>query len=298
MGPMQLQIRRKSSGAEHTLDIREVDELTVGRDSSNDVQLPFSFVSSRHLHLRRVEKTWSITDLGSTNGTEVDGIKLQPHRSFGLQIGALVTIQDIELSLAESIPTSFTIAHSGTLVRQLLKDGLATDEIDSAFFEVIEGPNTGERVYIPDHLDAVPLRISNTKLELLEEAENSNSTLIRVSDGFGIESELELLTNGAPYQSGKRILNGSRLSFGPLTFVFFDPLEELLPAPAPTEATLTPATQDEHREEAPQEDGEEEQALDQEQEKEKAPGGAEKWIVLIALACLLLTIGLVAMFFF
>ena len=297
MGPMQLQIRRKSSGVEHTLDIREVDELTVGRDSSNDVQLPFSFVSSRHLHLRRVQKTWSITDLGSTNGTEVDGIKLQPHRSFGLPIGALVTIQDIELSLAESIPASFTIAHSGTLVRQLLKDGLATDEIDSAFFEIIEGPHTGERVYIPDHLDAVPMRISNAMLELLEEAENSNARLIRVSDGFGFETELELLANEAPYQSGKRILNGSRLSFGSLTFVFFDPLEELLPAPAPTEATLTPATQDEHGEEVLKEDGQEE-ALDQDQEKEKAPGGAEKWIVFIALACLLLTIGLVAMFFF
>ena len=48
-------------------------ELTVGRDPSNDVQIGDAAVSRRHARFERLAAGWSITDAGSTNGTQVNG---------------------------------------------------------------------------------------------------------------------------------------------------------------------------------------------------------------------------------
>lgn len=47
--------------------------VTIGRLSTNDVVLADSNVSRRHAELRRSEGKWKIVDLGSTNGTTVNG---------------------------------------------------------------------------------------------------------------------------------------------------------------------------------------------------------------------------------
>ncbi|MGI8775774.1 MAG: FhaA domain-containing protein [Actinomycetota bacterium] len=47
--------------------------VTVGRLSNNDVVLSDSNVSRRHAELRREGSTWTVRDLGSTNGTVVNG---------------------------------------------------------------------------------------------------------------------------------------------------------------------------------------------------------------------------------
>jgi pSer/pThr/pTyr-binding forkhead associated (FHA) protein len=64
---------------------------TIGRDSTNVVVLPDSFLSGEHAMLSWREKRWWLDDLGSTNGTWLNG---QPVRSpspfaFGgtLQVG-------------------------------------------------------------------------------------------------------------------------------------------------------------------------------------------------------------------
>jgi hypothetical protein len=48
-------------------------ETTIGRLPGNSVVLPDETVSSRHALLREVDGRWWIEDLGSTNGTRVNG---------------------------------------------------------------------------------------------------------------------------------------------------------------------------------------------------------------------------------
>lgn len=48
-------------------------EMTIGRDSGNGIALGDPSVSSRHARIARVDGRWTLTDLGSTNGTAVDG---------------------------------------------------------------------------------------------------------------------------------------------------------------------------------------------------------------------------------
>jgi hypothetical protein len=53
--------------------------VVIGRMSSNDVVLADSNVSRRHAELRRDGEHWVLVDLGSTNGTLVNGKLAKEH---------------------------------------------------------------------------------------------------------------------------------------------------------------------------------------------------------------------------
>jgi diguanylate cyclase (GGDEF)-like protein len=48
-------------------------ESTVGRDEGNEIRIDLSFVSRQHARFRRYDGAWHVTDLGSRNGTHVNG---------------------------------------------------------------------------------------------------------------------------------------------------------------------------------------------------------------------------------
>lgn len=60
---------RLPSGAEFAI----AGEMMIGRDASNGIALGDPSVSSVHARIERVGGRWKLTDLGSTNGTTVDG---------------------------------------------------------------------------------------------------------------------------------------------------------------------------------------------------------------------------------
>ena len=71
----QLQI----DGLEHTETLILPAGVTrIGRTPGNDLELPHQFVSSRHAQIVCDETGCLFTDLGSTNGTLVNGEKLPP----------------------------------------------------------------------------------------------------------------------------------------------------------------------------------------------------------------------------
>jgi pSer/pThr/pTyr-binding forkhead associated (FHA) protein len=54
--------------------------LTVGRGSSNDIDLNDRAASRRHAVLERLAAGWSVEDVGSKNGTLVNGEYVQQAR--------------------------------------------------------------------------------------------------------------------------------------------------------------------------------------------------------------------------
>jgi pSer/pThr/pTyr-binding forkhead associated (FHA) protein len=55
-------------------------ELTIGRRPACDVRLEFENVSGKHAVLSLVNGVWHVRDLGSTNGTSLNGTRLStPH---------------------------------------------------------------------------------------------------------------------------------------------------------------------------------------------------------------------------
>ena len=51
--------------------------LTIGRETDNHLQLPVGGVSRYHARIEFVEGVYMLRDLGSTNGTKLNGITLQ-----------------------------------------------------------------------------------------------------------------------------------------------------------------------------------------------------------------------------
>jgi hypothetical protein len=67
--------------------------LTVGRSENCDVTLPLETVSSQHCRLYRKRTSWFVEDLGSRNGTCVNG---KPVRTSRLRPGDTLSIADFD----------------------------------------------------------------------------------------------------------------------------------------------------------------------------------------------------------
>ncbi|HEX6818796.1 MAG TPA: FHA domain-containing protein, partial [Ktedonobacterales bacterium] len=55
------------------------ERLSIGRLSYNDVVLPYAQVSRQHAELRCIQGQWWIADLHSTNGLQMDSMRIQEH---------------------------------------------------------------------------------------------------------------------------------------------------------------------------------------------------------------------------
>ncbi len=81
-----------ASGQEFTL---EGDELAIGRASENPVSIPDTSVSRKHALVRKTETGWAVSDLGSGNGTLLNGEAVSDETE--LVDGDVITLGDTEL---------------------------------------------------------------------------------------------------------------------------------------------------------------------------------------------------------
>jgi ABC transport system ATP-binding/permease protein len=72
--------------------------LTIGRDPSNDLHLDAAVVSRAHARVERTASGHTLIDLGSTNGTYVNGRRLTANAGVPLQPGDLVQIGPFRLT--------------------------------------------------------------------------------------------------------------------------------------------------------------------------------------------------------
>ncbi|MGD2049834.1 MAG: FHA domain-containing protein, partial [Chloroflexota bacterium] len=101
----------EESGKEIHRQTLSTGQFNLGRSKDNQIYLPYSGVSRQHLRLDVEENKVTVTDLGSTNGTRLNGQSLQPHRSTSwplqdhLKIGGL-TIHIRPLSPPDTGPAA------------------------------------------------------------------------------------------------------------------------------------------------------------------------------------------------
>ena len=69
----------------------------IGRDAGNDIPLPDEAASARHAKLDVEDGDWWIEDLGSTNGTLVNGVRIQKREK--LRPGDEIAIGRVALRL-------------------------------------------------------------------------------------------------------------------------------------------------------------------------------------------------------
>ena len=56
------------------------DRMSVGRNDDNDIAIPDGSVSGSHGQFAHDGGTWTFSDLGSTNGTKVNGLRIDGER--------------------------------------------------------------------------------------------------------------------------------------------------------------------------------------------------------------------------
>jgi|CXWL01.1.fsa_nt_gi pSer/pThr/pTyr-binding forkhead associated (FHA) protein len=122
------------SGAFEGLDVRFGSELAVGRDPANTLVLPDSRISTRHARIYRetgpdgAGGAYWLEDLGSRNGTFVDGLPVrEPERLHGLAVVRFGP--EGEFLFQSEAPEALPAAHTlGGLEAPVLPAGLAGDQ--------------------------------------------------------------------------------------------------------------------------------------------------------------------------
>jgi pSer/pThr/pTyr-binding forkhead associated (FHA) protein len=77
-----------------------VGRILLGRDQANDIVLEDKLVSRRHAVIQKIGEEYFLEDLGSTNGTLVNGQRIPPRSYVRLSLKDTVLIGRTELSLA------------------------------------------------------------------------------------------------------------------------------------------------------------------------------------------------------
>ncbi len=78
---MERQLEVWRAGGRNVLPL-DTDQVTVGSDASNDLVLDDPAVSRMHCVFARFPAGWSVRDLGSRNGTQVNGERISSERAL------------------------------------------------------------------------------------------------------------------------------------------------------------------------------------------------------------------------
>jgi hypothetical protein len=71
------------------------DQVLVGRGRQNDIRLLSTDVSKSHASFSKGEDGWTVTDLGSCNGTSVNATPLEADRPYRLRPSDELVIADV-----------------------------------------------------------------------------------------------------------------------------------------------------------------------------------------------------------
>ncbi|HEY8091005.1 MAG TPA: FHA domain-containing protein, partial [Polyangiaceae bacterium] len=96
--PLTLLVRATNLG-EARLTFDGMQPVVVGRGASCDVRLPEPSVSFRHASFRAQGTDYVVTDEGSSNGTFVGGVRVEPRTSRVVRSGDLVRVGRVWIEL-------------------------------------------------------------------------------------------------------------------------------------------------------------------------------------------------------
>lgn len=138
------------------VDERELEQgtLSIGRNQDNAVHIDDPTVSSHHAHIVTVFNTSYVEDLGSTNGTFVNGKKAKTHT---LHNGDLLTIGQYQLlfqadNAAAIQDANATMMMGASQLEELTKKAKQTSNAAPKPKKVPEGIDGSATQKLPPHL--------------------------------------------------------------------------------------------------------------------------------------------------
>lgn len=77
-----------------------VAKITIGRESDNDVVVDNKLASRHHALIQKIKNVYFIKDVGSTNGTFLNGVKIPADKYVKLAPGDKITIGNMNLVIS------------------------------------------------------------------------------------------------------------------------------------------------------------------------------------------------------
>ena len=236
----------RDPGREHVRSFVQ-DRVIVGRARSCEVCLPDMAVSTRHVEIRLEGNEYKAVDLGSRNGTFVDGVRLVPHRPRRLANGDVLGVAEFDvrfrLGIAPGAPQGRDEA--AVQAREILAVLLArTFETRAPALLVIGGPGPAGRYEVPEPPATLRIGRGGDAEIRLEDRDVSKRHAEVTRDGGGVV--VRAIDGSRVVVGGERVAEarldpGLPFSIGATTFALELPLDGALAAiqGAPEEDTST-----------------------------------------------------------
>lgn len=139
--------------AERTCELPdELREIRLGRQPGLEIELPFPSVSFVHARLfcGELPNDWWVEDLGSLNGTTVDGRRLTPGIPQALRPNQRIRIASVDLLFEGRAAKSAEPSSTASIARLLIGDVFAKRPADSPTLLVVSGPGAGSRLVLAE----------------------------------------------------------------------------------------------------------------------------------------------------
>lgn len=103
--------------------------VTIGRASGNDVAIPHESISRSHCTVQLNKGVFTITDLGSSNGTYIDGEKIPPNKPKNFLPSSQIVLGKIECEFSEGGLTTDQLAKAESVKASINQNATTTIRI-------------------------------------------------------------------------------------------------------------------------------------------------------------------------
>ena len=177
--PRLIMRRGPTSGAIYELD---ADTISIGRGSKNDIVIRDNEVSREHCTLRRVMDDYEVEDLSSSNGTFINGQRV--NTTWLLQSGAIVELGDsitLEYDRAAAHKPTDMFGHV---------EPVTTSDADPVYrysLMITMGPDTGSVYHLDGLMITIGRDLSNDVVIQDPEISRFHARLRLGPDGYAVE---------------------------------------------------------------------------------------------------------------
>lgn len=212
------------------------ERVVLGRGPGSDVRLPHRSVSTQHAMLSVNGSAHTILDMGSTNGTYVNGQRVVNDRPKTLHEGDLLTVGGYILAfhVGRTVSPIVTAERTAELARHMLRRqrGAGAPSVAAPRIVVLNGPHTGATLVVPEP----PVRLlvgrgEHCQLQLMD-ANISREHMEVTRDLEGVRVRNLDSENGIRWGDHavheRRLRDGDELSLGATRLLFEDPADELM----------------------------------------------------------------------
>lgn len=212
-------------------------ETTIGRLPENTVPLKGSGVSREHAKIVFEENQYYLLDLGSGNGTLLNGIQLQANEKNLLRNNDRITIDTTHLKFwetdeifKEKLEEEEEVTNADILEIKLLKKVLdAVDQETLPSLEILNGSQEGKRFFLTDDMQEITIgRDTTADFSILEDViSRQHARIVKKWGGIAL---IDLASRNGSYINNKRVTeeflhDGDRVALGTILLLFRNPKE-------------------------------------------------------------------------